>query len=314
MSKTREEQLKDFKKSNKERKQKLAEKYGFLTSEQYKAHLETKIKVKKVSKKATKTSKREMLDYVVAFDTTGSMNSYIADVKKHVEKLIPEMFSQDMDLKMKIVAFGDYCDMNSKNDFGKAYQESEFTDDSNKLINFVKGAKGTGGGDGDEFYELVIKKIVEETPWRDGSKKAVLFIADYDPHKVGYSFGDIVRNSQIDWRKEAKKAADKGIAFDTLAVLGETFDWYKELSKITGGVWLPFQSSGKMHNIFAASAYARGGEKSRATFMSMSATASMSGDSELIGTYKSLSTLMDGPSISTSSTGTGSTSKTTKIK
>ncbi len=313
MSKTREEQLKDFKKSNKERKQKLAEKYGFLLASEYLAHLETKIKVKKTSKPTKKENKKkEMLDYVVAFDTTGSMNSYISDVKKHVEKLIPEMFSQDIDLKMEIIAFGDYCDMDSSTIFGNAYQKSGFTDNQNNLINFVKTAKSTSGGDGDEFYELVIKKIVEETPWREDAKKAVLFIGDYTPHKVGYSYANKVYNAQIDWEQEAQKAAEKGIAFDTLAILGETFPWYKELSSITKGVWMPFQSSSKMHNVFAASAYARGGEKSRTTFMSMSATATMSGDSELIGTYKSLSTLMDTPL--TGSSGTSTTTGTLKTK
>ncbi len=290
MSKTREEQLKDFKKSNLSRRQKLAEKYGFLTSEQYKAHLETKIKVKKTTKKE---NKKEMLDYVVAFDTTVSMASYLSDVRKHVKNLIPEMFSQDIDLKMKIVAFGDYCDMESSTKFGKAYQESNFTDSKEELINFVQNAKSTSGGDGPEFYELVINKITEETPWRDGSKKAVLFIADYNPHNVGYSYNQIVKNAQIDWKEEAFKAAKKGITFDTLAILGETFLWYKELSRITGGVWMPFQSSSKMHEVFTASAYVRGSDTSRVKFRASMDSATSSGDSELIGTYKSLSTLLD---------------------
>lgn len=41
--------------------------------------------------------------------------------------------------------------------------------------------ENTYGGDSDEFYELVIKKIVEETNWREGSIKAVLLIADASP-------------------------------------------------------------------------------------------------------------------------------------
>lgn len=314
MKKDKEQLIKDFKKSNVQRRSKIVKAAGFNKADEYLASLETKIKVaKKTSKKAGKTTsdkKTEMLDYVVAFDTTGSMNSYINDVKRHVEKLIPEMFSQDIDLRMKIIAFGDYCDMESKDKFGKAYQESEFTDNTNKLIKFVKGAKGTDGGDSEEFYELIIKKITEETPWREGSKRAVLFIADHNPHNVGYTYGHIVQNSQIDWKKEAKKAAEKNIAFDTLAVLGNTFPWYKELSTITKGVWMPFQSSGKTSHVFAASAYARGGKKSRATFMSMATSASMSRDTELIGTYKSLSKLMDEPpTITTSGTGTFKTKK-----
>lgn len=290
MEKTKEQLINDYKKANKERKQKIAEKAGFKTGADY---LNSLIKTAKLKVSKTKKAKKEMLDYVVAFDTTGSMAAYINNVKQHVKELIPQMFSQDIDLKMRIIAFGDYCDMNSATVFGNAYQQSPFTSNENELINFVQGAKSTSGGDSDEFYELVIKKITEETPWREGAKKAVLFIADYTPHPVGYSHGNKVTNSQIDWKIEAKKAAEKGITFDTLAVLGNQFSWYKELSKITGGIWLPFKSSNKMAEVFTASAYARGSEKSRGTFTASYMAATASGDTELIGTYKSLSTLMD---------------------
>lgn len=147
-----------------------------------------------------------MLDMVIAFDTTGSMSAYINAVKTHVKELVPKLFSSNPDLRIGIVAFGDYCDMRSKDNFGKAYQVLDLTNDENKIIKFINEAQDTSGGDGDEFYELVIKKITEETAWREGSTKAVLLIADAAPHKVGYSYRSIVSNAQIDWREEAKKS------------------------------------------------------------------------------------------------------------
>lgn len=78
---------------------------------------------------------------------------------------------------------------------------------------------------------MVIKKITEETSWREGSVKSVLLIADATPHKVGYSYGNRVRNNKIDWRAEAKKAAEKGIKFDTLSI-GDS-QWFTELSEMT---------------------------------------------------------------------------------
>ena len=121
---------------------------------------------------------------VIAFDTTGSMSSYIGAVKEHVKELVPKPFKQNPDLRIGIVAFGDYCDMPSKDEFGKAYQVCGLTDNGNKLIEFITNAKNTNGGDGDGFYELVIKKITEETNWREGSTKAVLLIADINTIKV----------------------------------------------------------------------------------------------------------------------------------
>lgn len=180
-----------------------------------------------VKKKDTKSPLNDsMLDMVIAFDTTGSMNAYIKAVKLQVKELIPKLFKQNPDLRIGIVAFGDYCDMPSKDRFGKAYQVCELTDNENRLIEFITKAQSTSGGDSDEFYELVIKKIVEETNWREGSTKAVLLIADAEPHRVGYSYNDRVVNNQIDWREEAKKAAEKGIKFDTLTI--NKTGWYKD--------------------------------------------------------------------------------------
>ena len=195
-------------------------------------------------KKDTKSPLNDsMLDMVIAFDTTGSMNAYIEAVKLQVKELIPKLFKQNPDLRIGIVAFGDYCDMPSKDRFGKAYQVCELTDNENRLIEFITKAQSTSGGDSDEFYELVIKKIVEETNWREGSTKAVLLIADAEPHRVGYSYNDRVVNNQIDWREEAKKAAEKGIKFDTLTI--NKTGWYKELSSTTNGVSAPFSTSSK---------------------------------------------------------------------
>lgn len=186
--------------------------------------------VKPKVKESITTSSDGRLDMVIAFDTTGSMRSYIDAVKKHVKELIPKLFKQNPDLRIGIVAFGDYCDMPSKDRFGKAYQVCELTDNENRLIEFITKAQNTSGGDSDEFYELVIKKIVEETNWREGSTKAVLLIADAEPHRVGYSYNDRVVNNQIDWREEAKKAAEKGIKFDTLTI--NKTGWYKKNSQV----------------------------------------------------------------------------------
>ena len=149
------------------------------------------IKPKTDSSKKAVTSSDGKLDMVIAFDTTGSMNSYIDSVRSHITELIPKLFSTNPDLRIGIVAFGDYCDMPNKDTFGKAYQVLDLTNDEKKIIDFVRKAQRTSGGDGDEFYELVIKKITEETSWREDSTKAVLLIADAAPHRVGYSYRDI---------------------------------------------------------------------------------------------------------------------------
>lgn len=206
------------------------------------------------------------LDMVIAFDTTGSMNSYIGQVKDHVSGLVPQLLKDNPNMRIGIVAFGDYCDMKSATVFGNAYQVLHPTDNEEDIISFVKNAKGTNGGDGDEFYELVIKKITEETPWREDATKTVLFIADANPHKVGYSYGNIVQNAQIDWKEEARKASEKGIQFDTISIHGSSYGWYEELAHITDGIYTEFRSSQKTSDYIKTVAYARGGEATKALF------------------------------------------------
>ena len=293
---TKLEQLTSLMRRNKKAREAKAKKEGYASAAEYEAYLRKGMPkgkskpgasgklVAKTIKKTVEAETSNLTDMVIAFDTTGSMSSYINDVKAHVTKLIPELLTANPNLNISIVAFGDYCDMKSATEFGKAYQVLDLTRDENKLIHFVNTAKNTSGEDNDEFYELVIKKITEETSWRKDSTKSVLLIADHDPHKVGYSYGSIVRNAQIDWRAEAKKAAAAGIVFDTLQIIPSK-QWYKELSQITGGLNLDFKSSSKTAQLVKASALARGGAATRASFEKEFVAASASDDKEMKEVY-----------------------------
>jgi hypothetical protein len=245
------------------------------------------IKTKELPKIVEPSTTDGMLDMVIAFDTTGSMSAYINAVKTHVKELVPKLFSSNPDLRIGIVAFGDYCDISSRDNFGKAYQVLDLTNDENKIIQFINEAQNTSGGDGDEFYELVIKKITEETAWREGSTKAVLLIADAAPHKVGYSYRSIVSNAQIDWREEAKKASKLGIKFDTMTIDPMYVEWYKELSAMTNGVSVPFNNSGKTSQVIEAAALSRGGERTRGLYKAT--MDSVKDDAELSAVYTAYS-------------------------
>lgn len=289
MSKRKEELIKEFKKANLLRRKKIAEREGYDSVETYLASLG-----KYSYKKKPKAEVNQPIDKIIVFDDTGSMSGYRKEVRKHVKELIAELFKNTPNLRVKVVVTGDYCDMTSATNFGIAYQESKLTDNQNDLVKFIDNAEQTSGGDADEFYELIIKKVVEETPWRKGSMSCLL-IADADPHKIGYSYpydGHIVRNAQVDWREEAKKSAKLGIQWDTLRITGAS--WYKELSDITGGVCLDFKNAEKIGQVITASTYARGTSEVTMTAFSTAYTSAIdSGDEELIGVYKRLSTLKD---------------------
>jgi hypothetical protein len=316
MKKVYQELLKVFKKADKARREQIAKEWGKANAEEMLNFLNSKLNLGEtkteagVSVKSKKQPKKEInviidtpvskveeekvqpVDKVICFDTTGSMGAYIGSVKNHVKELIPNLFRDIPNLRLKIVAFGDYEDMKSPTKFDKAYQVLELTDNQNELIKFVENAKNTHGGDTDEFYELVIKKVVEETGWREGANKSVLFIADYTPHEVGYRHRNLIGSNQIDWRIEAKKAADLGIQFDTLSI--HNYPWYKELSQITNGVHMQFSSANKTSELVIASTLVRSSSSSaRTSYMASMDAAFTSGDEELIGMYKSLNSKLD---------------------
>ena len=203
------------------------------------------------------------LDLVIAFDTTGSMSAYINEVRNKVATMIPMLFKNNEDLKIGIVAFGDYCDMDGE-DFGKAYQCYKLSSNKHKLINFTKSSEDTCGGDADEFYELVIRKIVNETGWRPGASRSVLLIGDSTPHPPTYA--------HINWREEARKAAEKKVRFDTVAIHNQK--WMHELSKITGGRVINSKKIAHVVPIIVASVLSRGSSCARAKYDSMLASAS----------------------------------------
>lgn len=242
------------------------------------------IKENVTGSKAAKKSTDGLLDMVIAFDTTGSMASYIEDVKSHVTELIPKLLNANPNMRIGIVAFGDYCDMKSEDEFGEAYQVLPLTSDKNEIISFVTHASSTGGGDSDEFYELVIKKVTEETDWREDAQKAVLLIADANPHKVGYSYNNIVQKANIDWRKEAKKAGMLGIKWDTMKIHNYLY-WMEELSEMTNGISVPFKSSNKTSSMIEAASYARGGTATMDMFYTSCSAAAAAGDVELTAVY-----------------------------
>ena len=225
-----------------------------------------------------------VLDMVIAFDTTGSMAAYIDAVRREVSELIPRLFKDNDNLRLGIVAFGDYCDMNSATDFGDAYQCLMPTDNENDIIKFIRESRDTSGGDGDEFYELVIKKIVEETPWRKDATKAILMISDANPHPLGYTYKDHVVGNQIDWRKEAEKAAFMKIKIDTVTITDEP--WYKELSKMTNGISVPFESGYKTARLVEAATMSRGSMASRMKFDKMARSCADEEMSAVFNSYR----------------------------
>ena len=174
--------------------------------------------------------KETKTDIVFSFDTTGSMSSCIADVRRNIGKISTKLFDEIPGLRLAIIAHGDYCDDE------KTITTLDFTDDREKIKKFINDAPDTYGGDYPECYELVLHNAVELS-WRtDATMKSLVMIGDAPPH------GRNENPMKLDWREEAERLANRNIQIFSVQCLNsggrEAFKFYSTIARITNGYHL----------------------------------------------------------------------------
>ena len=87
------------------------------------------------------------------------------------------MFSEFSDLKLGVIADGDYCDK----DDPYTIRVMDLTRDEDRLCKFVKETDKTYGGDADVCYELVLNTARKEISWRKGAQHVLVMIGDASP-------------------------------------------------------------------------------------------------------------------------------------
>lgn len=147
-----------------------------------------------------------MLDIVVSFDTTGSMGPAIAEVRRKVEQFVDQLYREVSDLRIGIIAHGDYIDATDK----YLLKKTNLVDSNGRgeIIDFIRYTPNTYGGDSDEAYEYVLK-IVDGLDWREDADKVFIMIADADPHPVGYRYGNYTVTE--DYATIAQRLLSRGI-------------------------------------------------------------------------------------------------------
>lgn len=165
---------------------------------------------------------------VVAFDTTGSMAPCIKEVRRRLKEFTDVVFTEIPNLEVQFIAFGDYCDM------PKHYFKSEETSNPDTLKRFVDQNHSTYGGDSDEFYEYVIKRVREETKWADNN--IFILLGDANPHEVGYFYDG--QRYTLSWSAEATKCANENIKIYAVQALGRRHStkFYETISDLTNGI------------------------------------------------------------------------------
>jgi hypothetical protein len=169
------------------------------------------------------------LNIVFSFDTTGSMSGCIGQVRSKIEKIINDLFEKVPDISIGLVAHGDYCDKD------KLMTSIDLTNDKNKLIQFVKNAPNTSGGDFPEAYEYVLREV-QNFSWNTSAVRTLVMIGDATPHEKNDN------PYKIDWRTELVSLKELGISIYSVQCLNSgsasTRLFYKQMSSVTGGYHL----------------------------------------------------------------------------
>ena len=187
--------LEDLKMENKERLEdtiktasetKLLE--DTINSEVYDAE-RMKLRRKEISQLMRLIKKAQVVDLCFLVDATGSMGSYISEVKNSIKNLVRELSSKHESLKLNIafVAYRDYCD--ARTTYGQ-FQVLDFTTSVEDFHSFVGTVTAAGGGDGPEDVFGGLEKVLSLN-WTAPSTRIVMHIADAPCHGSRFhSMGD----------------------------------------------------------------------------------------------------------------------------
>src|SRR3954464_13042663 len=112
------------------------------------------------------TMSKDAIEVIFSFDTTGSMYPCLTQVRREVKATVKRLFKDVPDIRIGVIAHGDYCDA------GSSYvtKKFDFSTDQNKIANCVSDVSPTGGGDAAECYELVLHEA-RSFSWSAGKKK-----------------------------------------------------------------------------------------------------------------------------------------------
>jgi hypothetical protein len=158
----------------------------------------------------------------------------LGEVRSKITKMVDTLFSKIPNLRIAIIAHGDYCDA------GRPYtvKVMDFTNEKNTIVNFVNKVEPTGGGDAPECYELVLKTARTLLSWRSGTSKSIVMIGDDNPHGPTYP----QNVDKIDWQNECGLLKEANVkVYGIHAMPGcrrhsETF--YRAIAARTEGTYL----------------------------------------------------------------------------
>jgi len=199
----------------------------------------------------------EATEIAFSFDTTGSMQPCIADVRAKVEETCQALFGDIKGLKIGLIAHGDYCDGD------QCITMLPLTDDQQQVMKFVRDAPNTSGGDAPECYELVIK-TARLLGWSDtvGVGRALVMIGDDQPHPPEYS----QNKENLSWTEELGQLLRMGVKVYPLQCMYQSYrqapnQFWEDVAQISQTKLLKLAEFDESTDTISAVAYAASGSE-----------------------------------------------------
>lgn len=189
------------------------------------------------------------IEIVFSFDTTGSMAPCLDQVRRNLENTIGSLFKELPDLKIGLIAHGDYCDARTT----YVTKHVDLTSDLYTLTQFTRSAGRTGGGDSEECYELVLHEARHNFNWSLNAKKIFVLIGDDVAHSVNYA----MNTKRLDWKTEAINLAEAGISVYTVQCLSRRHaeSFYDKVAELGKGYHLYLDQFSDILNLIYAIVY-----------------------------------------------------------
>jgi hypothetical protein len=186
-----------------------------------------------------------------SFDTTGSMAPALTQVRRTVRQTIQRLFGEIPNLRIGILAHGDYCDAGST--YVTTHQDLSGNLDA--LARFVQNVTPTGGGDAPECYELVLRQA-QGFGWRADAQKVLVMIGDDLPHAPHDN------PQRINWRDEVAALVRMGVTIYGVQALGRRHaaPFYCEIAERSGGFHVPLAQFAQVTDMLLAVTYRQQGE------------------------------------------------------
>jgi hypothetical protein len=181
------------------------------------------------------------LDVAFIFDTTGSMYPYLERVRSELTKLANEICKSISNIRLGVIAYGDYCDASST----YVTKVLDLTPSFEQVQKFVEQVERTGGGDAPEAVEEALFAANGLT-WRIGSRRVIILVGDAPPHGVSDDVSNCLYGH--DYQTEGNILAQKGVKIYT-AQCGRASDAeqaFRWLVNQTNGIYLNLENIGDL--------------------------------------------------------------------